>query len=58
MVQNCGKGGSSHKKMKKTSSSYPPELYFKEEGQDYALVVAMLGIIDVLANCFPRKQKL
>lgn len=44
MVQNCGKGGSSHKKMKKTGFVIPTrELYFKEEGQDYALVVAMLG---------------
>lgn len=44
MVQNCGKGGSSHKKMKKTGFVLPSrELYFKEEGQDYALVVAMLG---------------
>ena len=44
MVQNCGKGGSSHKKMKKTGFVIPTrELYFKEEGQDYALVIAMLG---------------
>lgn len=41
---NCGKGGSGHKKMKKSGFVTPNrELYFKEADQDYALVTAMLG---------------
>ena len=44
MVVNCGKGGSGHKKMKRSGFIAPNrELYFKESDQDYALVVAMLG---------------
>lgn len=44
MVLNCGKGGSGHKKMKKSGFVVPNrELYFKEHGQDYAIITSMLG---------------
>lgn len=41
---NCGKGGSGHKRMKKAGvTTSDRELLFKEHGQEYALISAMLG---------------
>lgn len=45
MVRNSGKGGSGHKKLKNSTSDTNDtrELVFKEHGQDYVLIMDMLG---------------
>jgi translation initiation factor 1A len=53
MVRNSGKGGSGHKKLKNstTDNKDTRELVFKEHGQDYALIMDMLGSGRCKAMC-------
>ena len=57
MTKNTGKGGKSHKKMK-NDIEIKRELIFKEDGQEYATIIDMLGsgrcnikIIDSNVKC-------
>ena len=58
MTKNGGKGGKSHKKQKNADASNDnKELLFKEDGQDYAIVVKMLGSGRCELNCYNDLNK-
>ncbi|KAJ2493580.1 Translation initiation factor 1A [Coemansia sp. RSA 2050] len=58
MVKNKGKGGKSRRRGKNDADPVKRELVFKEEGQEYALVVKMLGNGRVSAKCFDKETRI
>ncbi|CEG62807.1 hypothetical protein G6F70_002822 [Rhizopus microsporus] len=58
MVKNKGKGGKSRRRGKNDTENDKRELVFKEEGQEYAQVVKMLGNGRVEAQCFDGVKRL
>ncbi|KAG1052787.1 hypothetical protein G6F43_005101 [Rhizopus delemar] len=58
MVKNKGNGGKSRRRGKNDTENDKRELVFKEEGQEYAQVVKMLGNGRVEAQCFDGVKRL
>jgi len=58
MPKNKGKGGKNKRRGKKTSDEVQRELVLKEDGQEYAQVVRMLGNGRLEAACFDGKKRL
>ncbi|CAO0795114.1 hypothetical protein V8B55DRAFT_1517212 [Mucor lusitanicus] len=58
MVKNKGKGGKSRRRGKNDTENDKRELVFKEEGQEYAQVLKMLGNGRVEAQCFDGVKRL
>ncbi|CEP08429.1 hypothetical protein [Parasitella parasitica] len=58
MVKNKGKGGKSRRRGKNETENDKRELVFKEEGQEYAQVLKMLGNGRVEAQCFDGVKRL
>ncbi|CAO3691609.1 unnamed protein product [Rhizopus stolonifer] len=58
MVKNKGKGGKSRRRGKNDTEGDKRELVFKEEGQEYAQVLKMLGNGRVEAQCFDGVKRL
>jgi translation initiation factor 1A len=52
MPKNKGKGGKNRRREKNENESEKRELIFKEDGQEYAQVVKMLGNGRLEAKCF------
>lgn len=58
MPKNKGKGGKNRKRgPNKINEPDQQELLFKEDGQEYARVIKMLGDCRVEAQCFDHKQR-
>ena len=53
-----GKGGKNRRRGKNENESDKRELIFKEDGQEYAQVVKMLGNGRLEANCFDGTSRL
>ena len=58
MPKNKGKGGKNRRRGKKDGDDDKRELEFKDEGQEYAKVIAMLGNGRLTAECFDGKNRL
>ncbi|BAE62760.1 eukaryotic translation initiation factor eIF-1A subunit [Aspergillus flavus] len=58
MPKNKGKGGKNRRRGKNESDKEKRELVFKEEGQEYAQVVKMLGNGRLEALCFDGEKRL
>ncbi|KAL1882076.1 hypothetical protein VTK73DRAFT_2485 [Phialemonium thermophilum] len=58
MPKNKGKGGKNRRRGKNESDKEKRELTFKEEGQEYAQVVKMLGNGRLEAMCFDGVKRL
>ncbi|KAI0019115.1 hypothetical protein F4780DRAFT_748502 [Xylariomycetidae sp. FL0641] len=58
MPKNKGKGGKNRRRGKNESDKEKRELTFKEEGQEYAQVVKMLGNGRLEALCFDGTKRL
>lgn len=58
MPKNKGKGGKNRRRGKNTNEGEKRELILKEEGQEYATVVRMLGNGRLEALCFDGKTRL
>ena len=58
MPKNKGKGGKNRRRGKNENESDKRELIFKEDGQEYAQVVKMLGNGRLTAFCFDGKERL
>ncbi|XP_041462585.1 eukaryotic translation initiation factor 1A, Y-chromosomal-like [Lytechinus variegatus] len=58
MPKNKGKGGKNRRRGKNENESEKRELVFKEEGQEYAQVLKMLGNGRLDALCFDGKKRL
>ncbi|KAJ1977066.1 Translation initiation factor 1A [Dimargaris verticillata] len=58
MPKNKGKGGKNRRRGKNENEGEKRELVFKEEGQEYAQVVKMLGNGYVEAQCFDGTKRL
>ncbi|TKR62524.1 hypothetical protein L596_026466 [Steinernema carpocapsae] len=58
MPKNKGKGGKNRRRGKNENDVLKREIIFKEDGQEYAQVVKMLGNGRVTAFCFDGKQRL
>ena len=52
-----GKGGKQRKRGKNMQQGEKRELFLKEEGQDYAQILRLLGQGRVEANCFENNTK-
>lgn len=50
MPKNKGKGGKNRRRGKNENDNEKRELTFKEDGQEYAQVVKMLGYVDTPLN--------
>eukprot|EP01135_Chromosphaera_perkinsii_P004389 Nk52_evm40s279 gene=Nk52_evmTU40s279 len=58
MPKNKGKGGKNRRRGKNENEMEKRELIFKEDGQEYAQVVKMLGNGRLEANCFDGTTRL
>ena len=58
MPRGRGKGGNKRKKAKNLNVGDKRELIFKEEGQEYAQVLALKGDGRLEANCFDGKKRM
>lgn len=58
MPKNKGKGGKNRRRGKNENENEKRELIFKEDGQEYAQVVKMLGNGRLEAMCFDNVQRL
>ena len=58
MPQNKGKGGKNRRRGKNVSEQEKRELVFKEDGQEYAQVMKMLGNGRLEAKCFDGETRL
>ncbi|MCO5589734.1 nucleic acid-binding protein [Meira miltonrushii] len=58
MPKNKGKGGKNRRRGKNENESEKRELVFKEEGQEYAQVLKMLGNGRLEAQCFDGEKRL
>ncbi|KAL2275437.1 hypothetical protein FJTKL_02052 [Diaporthe vaccinii] len=58
MPKNKGKGGKNRRRGKNENDNEKRELTFKEEGQEYAQVVKMLGNGRLEAQCFDGTRRL
>ncbi|XP_072019247.1 eukaryotic translation initiation factor 1A, X-chromosomal-like [Amphiura filiformis] len=58
MPKNKGKGGKNRRRGKNENESEKRELVFKEDGQEYAQVVKMLGNGRLEAQCFDGVKRL
>ncbi|KAG5362887.1 Eukaryotic translation initiation factor 1A, X-chromosomal [Yarrowia sp. B02] len=58
MPKNKGKGGKNRRRGKNESEGSKRELVYKEEGQEYAQVVKMLGNGRLEAQCFDGVKRL
>ncbi|KAJ8113707.1 hypothetical protein OPT61_g4228 [Boeremia exigua] len=58
MPKNKGKGGKNRRRGKNENDNEKRELVFKEEGQEYAQVVKMLGNGRLEAQCFDGARRL
>uniref|UniRef100_A0A9L0I9D1 Eukaryotic translation initiation factor 4C n=1 Tax=Equus asinus TaxID=9793 RepID=A0A9L0I9D1_EQUAS len=58
MPKNKGKGGKTRRRGKNKNESEKRELVFKEEGQEYAQVIKMLGNGRLEALCFDGVKRL
>ena len=58
MPRGRGKGGNKRKKGKNIDNSNKREIQFKEEGQEYAQVLRLLGNGRVEANCMDGKKRM
>ena len=58
MPRGRGKGGKARKKGKAMQTKDKRELEFKEDGQEYAQVVRLLGNGRIEANCMDGKKRL
>ncbi|EDO32419.1 predicted protein [Nematostella vectensis] len=58
MPKNKGKGGKNRRRGKNENESEKRELVFKEDGQEYAQVVKMLGNGRLEALCFDGMKRL
>jgi len=58
MPKNKGKGGKNRRRGKNENDNEKRELTFKEEGQEYAQVVKMLGNGRLEALCFDGEKRL
>lgn len=58
MPKNKGKGGKNRRRGKNESDKEKRELTFKEDGQEYAQVVKMLGNGRLEALCFDGERRL
>lgn len=58
MPKNKGKGGKNRRRGKNENDNEKRELTFKEEGQEYAQVVKMLGNGRLEAHCFDGVKRL
>ncbi|TGJ75303.1 hypothetical protein E0Z10_g11022 [Xylaria hypoxylon] len=58
MPKNKGKGGKNRRRGKNESDKEKRELVFKEEGQEYAQVVKMLGSGRLSCACFDGQTRL
>ncbi|KAF2087385.1 nucleic acid-binding protein [Saccharata proteae CBS 121410] len=58
MPKNKGKGGKNRRRGKNENDNEKRELVFKEEGQEYAQVVKMLGNGRLEAQCFDGEKRL
>ncbi|KAF9582328.1 Translation initiation factor 1A [Lunasporangiospora selenospora] len=58
MPKNKGKGGKNRRRGKNENEDEKRELVFKEDGQEYAQVLKMLGNGRVEAHCFDGETRL
>lgn len=58
MPKNKGKGGKNRRRGKNENETEKRELVFKEEGQEYAQVIKMLGNGRLDALCFDGEKRL
>ncbi|KAF2084511.1 nucleic acid-binding protein [Saccharata proteae CBS 121410] len=58
MPKNKGKGGKNRRRGKNENDNEKRELTFKEEGQEYAQVLKMLGNGRLEAQCFDGEKRL
>ncbi|KAF2446929.1 nucleic acid-binding protein [Karstenula rhodostoma CBS 690.94] len=58
MPKNKGKGGKNRRRGKNENDNEKRELTFKEEGQEYAQVIKMLGNGRLEAQCFDGTRRL
>ncbi|KAB2578890.1 putative eukaryotic translation initiation factor 1a protein [Lasiodiplodia theobromae] len=58
MPKNKGKGGKNRRRGKNENDRDKRELVFKEEGQEYAQVIKMLGNGRLEAQCFDGEKRL
>ncbi|XP_044518887.1 eukaryotic translation initiation factor 1A, Y-chromosomal-like [Gracilinanus agilis] len=58
MPKNKGKGGKNKRRGKNENESEKRELVFKEDGQEYAQVIKMLGNARLEALCFDGVKRL
>ncbi|XP_047393186.1 eukaryotic translation initiation factor 1A, X-chromosomal-like isoform X3 [Sciurus carolinensis] len=58
MPKNKGKGGKNRRRGKNENESEKRELVFKEDGQEYAQVIKMLGNGRLEAMCFDGVKRL
>jgi translation initiation factor 1A len=58
MPKNKGKGGKTRRRGKNEPAGYKRELIYKEEGQEYAQVLRMLGSGRLEAYCFDGEKRL
>lgn len=58
MPKNKGKGGKNRRRGKNDNESEKRELLYKEEGQEYAQVLRMLGNGRLEAHCFDGVKRL
>jgi translation initiation factor 1A len=58
MPKNKGKGGKNRRRGKNENESEKRELIFKEDGQEYAQVIKMLGNGRLSAFCFDGQTRL
>ena len=58
MPKNKGKGGKNRKRGKNENETQKRELVFKEDGQEYAVVVKMVGNGWVEAQCCDGEKRL
>jgi len=58
MPKNKGKGGKNRRRGKNENEGMKRELVFKEDGQEYAQVIKMLGSGRIEAMCFDGQKRL
>ncbi|QSL66584.1 hypothetical protein MERGE_000966 [Pneumocystis wakefieldiae] len=58
MPKNKGKGGKNRRRGKNENEAEKRELFFKEDGQEYAQVTKMLGNGRLEAMCFDGEKRL
>mmetsp|Transcript_1020 Transcript_1020/g.1932 ORF Transcript_1020/g.1932 Transcript_1020/m.1932 type:complete len:144 (-) Transcript_1020:64-495(-) len=58
MPKNKGKGGKNRRRGKNDNENEKRELVFKEDGQEYAQILKMLGNGRCEAYCFDEKKRL